>query len=401
MESIKIKVNHIKSTNHRLKYISSELRYIESSLSSVRNSLDSKVVQRSHIGSRLNQTLTSLNELETKVNEMNIFIDDSMEKYVQADTKAASRPFSKEKSIWAKIADGFGSVFDGAKGFVTGLADTVVSTVEGLWQVIRHPIKTAKGLVYVVKHPITAGKAIWKTIKDSWNKDVVNGDVESASHWFGRAFGEAALALVGTKGVDKAVKLSKGTKVIEEVGGVKVKYGVNSGKELTKKENIVEKSRIEQLRDKYGTFSSEELHQRINLRDAVAKEVDKLGQSNITNKQAGPALAGVLDKTTGKYYFGINNDLGYLPENLHPLIEERIMNMPPDINEGYTFTKGAGSHAEIYALNEALLANPNANIDNFLVHVVRSGKKLKPAGMAMPRCSHCKYISDGFEFTWR
>ena len=158
-------------------------------------------------------------------------------------------------------------------------------------------------------------------------------------------------------------------------------------------------NRIEYLRSKYGKFTSEELHQRINLRDAVAKEVERLDKLGLTNKQMGPAVAGTFDKTTGKYYFGINNTRGDVPEILHPTIDDRINNMPEDVLNGYTFTYGAGSHAEVYSLNQALLANPNANPDNFITHVVRSGKKLKPAGMMMPTCPHCNFITEGFEFS--
>ncbi len=62
------------------------------------------------------------------------------------------------------------------------------------------------------------------------------------------------------------------------------------------------------------------------------------------------------------------------------------------------WTLGAGSHAEVYALNEALLANPNAKLEDFMVYVVRLGKKLKPRGLPMPRCPHCEYITDGSSY---
>ncbi|MFK4376110.1 putative ribonuclease toxin of YeeF-YezG toxin-antitoxin module [Bacillus sp. RC218] len=135
------------------------------------------------------------------------------------------------------------------------------------------------------------------------------------------------------------------------------------------------------------------------MRDAVAKEVERLNNLGLSNREMGPAVAGTFDKTTGKYYFGINNTLGKIPEELHPLIEQRITNMPKNIEEGYTFTYGEGSHAEVYSLNQALLANSQASASNFITHVVRSGKKLKPAGMMMPTCPHCNFITEGFEFS--
>ncbi len=153
------------------------------------------------------------------------------------------------------------------------------------------------------------------------------------------------------------------------------------------------------MRNKYNRFTPQELNHRINLRGTVAQEVERLNKLGISKREMGPVVAGTFDKTTGKYYFGINNTSGKIPEELHPLIKQRIINMPRNIKEGYTFTYGAGSHAEVYSLNQALLANPQASTSDFITHVVRSGKKLKPAGMMMPTCPHCNFITEGFEFS--
>ena len=73
--------------------------------------------------------------------------------------------------------------------------------------------------------------------------------------------------------------------------------------------------------------------------------------------------------------------------------------MPLETYNSYEkWTLGAGSHAEVYALNEAMLANPNAKLEDFMVYVVRSGKKLKPRGLPMPRCPHCEYITHGASY---
>ena len=158
-------------------------------------------------------------------------------------------------------------------------------------------------------------------------------------------------------------------------------------------------SRIEYLHNKYGQFTTQELNYRINLRGAVEKELERLNTLGLTKNEIGPAVAGTFDKTTGKYYFGINNTDGDIPVTLPPIIKGRIYNMPESVKDGYKFTYGAGSHAEVYFLNQALLANPNALPGDFITHVVRSGKKLKPAGMMMPTCPHCNFITEGFEFS--
>lgn len=105
----------------------------------------------------------------------------------------------------------------------------------------------------------------------------------------------------------------------------------------------------------------------------------------------------MYDKTTGKIYHAINDYDGLLPD-LHPLIKSRYDNIPQEVIDSYTFIKGAGSHAEVIALNDALKANPNASLDNFVINVIRTGhSRTKPAGMMFPRCPHCAYLTDEFE----
>ena len=139
--------------------------------------------------------------------------------------------------------------------------------------------------------------------------------------------------------------------------------------------------------------------EQIQLRDAVNQEAERLYTSKMSDREVGPAVAGVFDMKTGKYYFGKNNAGGRVPHTLHPLIRERIKNMPKEVLDRYAkFTLGAGSHAEVIALNEALLANPKAELKDFMVYVVRSGRKLQPKGLPMPRCPHCEYITNGVSY---
>lgn len=392
MPKIDIHVDSVKSIGSSIKSLSSKLANTGVQISLLRNAIDSEIANRRGIRSRINQSVQSINEIENKLTELSRFIDFSMDQYVKADRKANLLTLPEKKSAWDKMKDGFGSFLDGAKGFGKGLWDAVVSTAEGLWNAVTHPIETAKGVVHVISHPIETAKSVWDSIKKSWNEDIINGDADSRGHWFGRAFGEIALAVVGTKGADKAVKLIKGSKVVEVPGGVKIVEGSKTGGDKGL-------NRLEYLHNKYGRFTTEELHNRINLREAVAREVERLDQSGLSKREIGPAVAGTLDKTTGKYYFGINNTSGDLPPILHPIIESRLLHMPTNVKDGYQFTYGAGSHAEVYSLNQALLANPNAKMDDLITHVVRSGKKLKPAGMMMPRCPHCVFITEGFEFS--
>ncbi|SFC55612.1 Pre-toxin TG [Bacillus sp. OV322] len=156
-------------------------------------------------------------------------------------------------------------------------------------------------------------------------------------------------------------------------------------------------SRIDYLRNKYGKFTSKELNYRINLRGETLKELQKLKDTGISKKKIGPAFAGVYDKTTGKIHYAINDYDGILPD-FHPFIKSRYDSMPQEVIDSYAFTKGAGSHAEVIALNKALQANPSAGLDNFVINVIRTGQnRTKSAGMMFLRCPHCAYLTDEFE----
>lgn len=218
MSKIEIKINHTKSVNIQIKQLSSKLTDSKVSISMLRNHVDSQVAHRRNIGLRLNDAITRINASEKRMQDLYQCIEHSMDLYIKAEKRVQSLKLAEveKKSIWD-------TVIDSVKGFGKGLGTAVVSTVEGIWYLFNHPVETIKGTIHVITHPVETGKAIWKSISDSWKKDVVNGDAESRSQWFGRGFGEVALAIVGTKGVDKGVKLLKGSEVLSnEVGGVRI-----------------------------------------------------------------------------------------------------------------------------------------------------------------------------------
>ncbi|RRJ61884.1 hypothetical protein EHV15_01990 [Paenibacillus oralis] len=143
-----------------------------------------------------------------------------------------------------------------------------------------------------------------------------------------------------------------------------------------------------------GNFTPEEI---INLKNHVIEEAQMLKDVGLTNTQLGPAVAGVYDRTTGRYFTAINDLDGDIPKELHPLLEPRIKNMPKEVHDSYERTRGAGSHAEVYAVNKALLANPDVDINDLLVYVIKPGGKTKPVtDIPFHTCPHCNYILSGF-----
>ena len=115
-------------------------------------------------------------------------------------------------------------------------------------------------------------------------------------------------------------------------------------------------------------------------------------------KKMGPVLAGIYDKQTGNVFFARNHPRGFAPDNLHPELKKAIERMPREVLEIYTKTKGSGSHAEIFALNDALHSRPGSQISDFLGYTINSGGRTKTRQMTVPRCPHCEWITGGIIF---
>lgn len=97
----------------------------------------------------------------------------------------------------------------------------------------------------------------------------------------------------------------------------------------------------------------------------------------------------------------MNEPNGKLPNNRNSIIADRTDNMPKEIlNEYKDMTKKEGTHAEVLALNKALLERPDAELSDFMVYVINKGTKGKnaPKGTPFERCPHCEYITDGTKY---
>lgn len=173
------------------------------------------------------------------------------------------------------------------------------------------------------------------------------------------------------KHVDELVDGVKGsTEVIDDVAESVIKSGSNFG------------------------FTVDEINK---LKSTVINEGQMIKDMGLTNDQLGPAIAGAYDRTTGKIYTAINDYDGKVPTELAPIIRERIENMPPEVLDSYIKTKGAGSHAEIYAANKLLLDNPNAELSDIAIYVNRTLGTSKPViEIPFVTCPHCRYILEGF-----
>lgn len=141
---------------------------------------------------------------------------------------------------------------------------------------------------------------------------------------------------------------------------------------------------------------------KINLSAALKDKFVELSKGLTTVKQhynaMGPVLAGVMDSKTGQIFFGTNKF--FTPENLTAALKEAVSVAKKSIV--YVKTSGAGTHAEIHALADAMVARPGAALEDFVVRTINSGqlrtRVVEKLGGAVPRCPHCELITDGVKF---
>ncbi|TVX82928.1 hypothetical protein FQP34_04940 [Peribacillus simplex] len=109
---------------------------------------------------------------------------------------------------------------DIAKGIGVGLYDVGKDFVTGVWDFVTDPGETVEGVANSIMHPIKTYKYISKSISDSYERDMVNGDAYSRAHWVSYALGTVVTSVVGTKGAGAVAKTGAATTKAAAVKGV-------------------------------------------------------------------------------------------------------------------------------------------------------------------------------------
>ncbi|MFY0782908.1 T7SS effector LXG polymorphic toxin [Peribacillus simplex] len=122
---------------------------------------------------------------------------------------------------------------DIAKGIGVGLYDVGKDFVTGVWDFVTDPGETVEGVANSIMHPIKTYKYISKSISDSYERDMVNGDAYSRAHWVSYALGTVVTSVVGTKGAGAVAKTGVAT---TKAAAVK---GVTKAKELVSIPNLL------------------------------------------------------------------------------------------------------------------------------------------------------------------
>ncbi len=114
-------------------------------------------------------------------------------------------------------------------GYYKGLAESAWGLVEGIYHVIRHPIRTVEGIGYMLRHPIRTIEALGHAIK-SRGAAILSGDTEA----LGRTLGDIAILLLApeAEGAEaaKALEAADAARGLEAVDAAKALEAADAAK---------------------------------------------------------------------------------------------------------------------------------------------------------------------------
>ncbi len=141
------------------------------------------------------------------------------------------------------------------------------------------------------------------------------------------------------------------------------------------------------------------LEQQSALKGLTQVEFDRLvaAGANPKSKTFTPALSVAQDLQTGQISQVHGNSLIGAQPAWSPTLGVRAAEVPTDLLTSYVKTHGFGSHSEVYAVNELLLARPTATLSDIAVFTMET-KIPKYMGQVKPPCPHCTYLLNGVEY---
>ncbi|MFD4930403.1 ribonuclease YeeF family protein [Peribacillus butanolivorans] len=218
-----------------------------------------------------------------------------------------------------------------AKGIGVGLYDVGKDFVTGVWDFVTDPGETVEGVANSIMHPIKTYKYISKSISDSYERDMVNGDAYSRSHWVTYALGTVVTSVVGTKGAGAVTKTGVAT---TKAAAVK---GATKAKELVSIPNLLPYNPKNQLSlaggVPYNVVNGVGLRDQLISMARVESEVSGKGIDNVkSGDKSSLAPGGGLAAHEVKGGHLIERHVGKTDEELL----ERIRNNPR-INGSSTF----------------------------------------------------------------
>jgi hypothetical protein len=271
-----------------------------------------------------------------------------------------------------------------------------------IWNTVVNPVARVVGGIGPAMHEFKAGAL--NQLEYEGQEAAHAGD-ESALRWAAARHTLVDLLLPGSP-QEVALGLAGGAvigKVVGKLGGTLTRMASESTSfkfmaadlgELAGTQLEQAALRTAQVFRPTRTASDMSFEQVEALKDLTHKVYSQLLEAGNSHSKLSPALSVAQDVVTGEVRLGLNNRFGAVPENLSPQLESRMLQMPDDVRFGYIQSHGPGSHAEIYAANDLLLARPGAQLSEIAVYTIETAQKTY-RGLYKPPCRHCEYLLDG------
>lgn len=156
-----------------------------------------------------------ITELKAKLDKPG---DLSMDDYIDIATEVGYENLTSDQKLYygqllqAKSQQELGNqVWNVTKGVGVGLYDVGKDFVTGIYDLVVNPAGTVEAVVTAVIHPVDTYNMIAKSISDSYERDMVNGDSYSRAHWVSYAVGTVVTSIFGTKGAGSITKTGVAT----------------------------------------------------------------------------------------------------------------------------------------------------------------------------------------------
>ena len=114
------------------------------------------------------------------------------------------------------------------------------------------------------------------------------------------------------------------------------------------------------------------LEQQATLKSLTQAEYEGLIASGVKPKSISPALSVAHDLQTGQISQVYGNSVAGAQPAWSSTLGLRAAEVPADVLSSYIKTSGFGSHAEVYAVNELLLARPSARLSDIAVYTMET-----------------------------
>ncbi|MCY8565308.1 T7SS effector LXG polymorphic toxin [Bacillus sonorensis] len=194
--------------------------------------------------SKLEKEVSKVSEHDVKMYKLKKKLENASnsEEYIKIAKEIGYENLDSDQKLYLWLLEKKKYVESDPIGFVDGVKDNLVDTGVGLWDAVTHPMETLEGIGNAIIHPVDTFNIIKKDIEESFERDVINGDSYSRSHWFGYALTTVGTSIVGSKGTDKLSKVSKAGKIGKAGSKVKAASKKAVSKTIKVSKETVEKS---------------------------------------------------------------------------------------------------------------------------------------------------------------